>query len=66
MIEMIGSWEHGGIRCKIKQGWDNAGRKGETVCSFFIRKQKWFVIMWDGEDDPSLHKADGLLLKVER
>lgn len=63
----VGSWGHSGTRCKIKAGWEGAGREGEAF-GFFTHKrlgQEWIVVLWDDEDDPDCFKAAGLLIKRE-
>jgi len=59
-----GTWSHAGTRCKIKTGWENEGREG-IAFGFFnsLNMQEWTVVQWDGEEDPDLHKAYGLLIK---
>lgn len=64
---MVGIWGRAGVRCKIKEGWEGAGRQGEAICYFNqCVQQLWVVVKWDDEDDPDeadLHKASGLLIK---
>lgn len=65
-----GSFGYAGVRVKIKRGWENAGRLGTMEC--FVTpdyrgapsgSQYWIVLIWDGEDEPDLFKASGLLFK---
>jgi DNA repair exonuclease SbcCD ATPase subunit len=45
--------------CKIKNGWEDAGRTGFVYGNIFLN-QLWSVVVWDGDDDPSLHKSAGI------
>ena len=63
---MNGTWGVGGVRCRIKLGWDRSGTEGDAICYFDTEErptQLWVVVHWDGEDDPDLHKAAGLQIK---
>ncbi len=58
---MHGHFGQGNLRVKIKRGWDGAGKSG----TFFVwvqnsGGQRWAVVQWDGDDEPSLFKAVGL------
>jgi hypothetical protein len=65
MSGVSGTWGHSGTRCRIKKGWEGAGREGNAFVFFTDNKdQSWIALQWDGEDDPDLHKADGLELKT--
>lgn len=47
-------------KIRIKDGWEDAGRLGQTVGNDIIQGNKWTPIVWDGEDDPEFHKTRGL------
>lgn len=49
-------------RCKIKPDYYEADKEGEYFGYITINNRKWAVVLWDGEDDPDLFKAEGLLL----
>lgn len=53
-------------RCKIKDGWEGAGREGKVLGDNVDVKQYWTPILFDDEEDPTFHKTDGLLFKTER
>ena len=61
---MTGTWSYAGTRCKIKPGWEGAGREGQAI-SYFDESfgQVWIAVHWDDEDDPDCFKATGLLIK---
>lgn len=62
---MIGSWGRSGMRCKVREGWETAGREGEAICYFVPENgtQTWVVVVWDGDEDPDVFKAAGLRVK---
>lgn len=47
-------------RVTIKDGWDGEGRTGKRVGPDIFVRQNWTPVLWDGEEDPSLHKSAGL------
>ena len=49
-------------RVKIKDGWDRAGLEGNFYWSGIINERRWVVVQFDDEEDPELHKAEGLLI----
>lgn len=60
-----GTWGHAGVRCRIKKGWEGAGREGDAL-NFFNHKrlgQDWITLIWDDEEDPDCFKAAGLQIK---
>jgi hypothetical protein len=63
---MIGTFGYAGTRCRVKQGWEDAGREGEALCYFEHEKlgQQWILVIWDDEDDPDCFKAAGLEIKT--
>lgn len=63
---MTGTWGHAGTRCRIKAGWEGAGREGDAVCYFDEPArlgQQWTVVLWDDQDDPDCFKSAGLEIK---
>ncbi len=53
------------LPCRIKEGWDDAGQTG-VYCGKIGISQWWCVVVWDGDDEPSLHKAAGLEVSVPK
>ena len=49
-----------GQRVRIKQQWCDAGRTGDCLAVVMDLDQPWAVVKWDDEDDPYIHKTDGL------
>lgn len=48
--------------CRIKDGWEDAGKEGK--CYGFVEiQQKWAIVLWDGEEEPDLFKAGALSTK---
>lgn len=61
---MIGTWGYAGMRCRIKDGWEGAGREGAAICYFDEEcGQLWVTVKWDDEEDPDVHKAAGLQVR---
>lgn len=61
---MTGTWGTAGVRCRIKQGWVEAGREGDAFMYFDDNKaQLWVALQWDDDDDPDLHKAAGIQIQ---
>lgn len=54
------------LRCKGAENTDKATQKGEYFGNFVANGQRWAIVLWDGEDDPDLYKADMLLVIEER
>jgi hypothetical protein len=54
-------------RVRIKDTWDKAGSEGVVLAGPVrdLKGQDWMVVLWDGEEDPALHKAAGLLVREE-
>jgi len=48
-------------RFKIKAGWDKVGDEGELFGTVHIN-QLWAIVLFDGEEDPDLYKASGLMV----
>lgn len=46
----------------IKVGWDYAGRKGLYLGEVF-ENQEWAIVVFDGEEDPSLYKKPALIIE---
>jgi hypothetical protein len=47
-------------KCRIKKGWDEAGKTGTFYIVVSIEGMNWAVVVWDGEEDPDLCKAAGI------
>ncbi len=50
------------VACKIKEGFDGAGKTGQYFGNMVIKNIQWAIVLWDGEDDPDFFKAEGLLI----
>lgn len=61
---MIGTFGCEKTRCRIKQGWEGAGREGDAICYFDHLGQEWTVVIWDDEVDPGCLKSAGLEIKT--
>lgn len=47
---------------RIRQGWYEAGRTGVRLGpDVHVGGQFWIPVLWDDEDDPTFHKAAGLI-----
>lgn len=51
------------IRCRGRKDTDAENKEGEYFGNFLIKDRKWALVLWDGDEDPDLYKAD--LLEVE-
>lgn len=51
------------LRFKIKDKWDRVGQRGEYFGKISVNDMMWALVLFDGEDDPDLHKADSLLVE---
>lgn len=47
------------FRVRIREGWDQAGRRG-TLYGFLWQIQAWAAVVWDDEEDPDFVKAAAL------
>lgn len=47
------------IRCRIKKGWEGAGKKGQYL-GYIVKDQRWAIIIFDDDKDPTFFKAAGL------
>ena len=47
----------GDIRCRIKEGWDQAGREGEFLGAIECNGVLWATVNWNEEEEPDLQKA---------
>lgn len=57
---------HSSIRCKGKTGTDKENDKGYYIGLVSIsERQQWAVVLWDGEEEPDLYKADCLMIIKE-
>jgi len=65
----ITTWGHSNYRCKIKPGWEGAGRQGNAYGLLQPDSendngaQKWLIVRWDDEEDPECFKAAGTLIR---
>ena len=48
------------IPCRIKRGWDGAGRLGQFFGDMYIEGASWSIVLFSGDEDPSLFKSNGL------
>ena len=51
--------------CKIKEGWEDAGKTGVIVIDEpvkdLVNGTSWTAVLWDGEEDPTFFKSRGLV-----
>lgn len=50
-------------RFKISDGWDRSGEEGEYFGKICIDGMTWGVVLFDGEEDPDLFKAAGIMIE---
>jgi len=48
------------VPCIIKDGWFNCGKSGQYFGNIMIGNRHWAIILWDDEEDPDMHKAEGI------
>ena len=46
--------------CRIKEGWEDAGRQGFFFGTVYVDGLCWAIIKLDEEQEPQLHKATGV------
>ena len=51
------------IRCRGIKDTDIYNKEGEYFGNFFVNGRKWALVLWDGEEDPDLCKADVLTVE---
>jgi len=49
---------------RVKEGWEEAGRKGTVLGEQIFLGQWWCPILWEDEEDPDFHKSTGLEIDV--
>ena len=48
------------LLCRIAEGWENAGKTGQYFGNIMVNDMGWAIVLWDGEEDPDMHKIEGL------
>jgi len=51
------------LRCKGNDTSDKKDSEGEYFGNFYVNNKRWALVLWDGDDDPDLYKADLLLIE---
>jgi hypothetical protein len=46
-----------GMRIRVRKGWDREGEKAIILGPPVFKDQWWVPVLFEGEDDPDLHKA---------
>ncbi len=54
-----------GRTVRIKDGWQDAGKRGVILCKPIHVGQLWIAVRWDGEEDPDWFKARGLEIVIQ-
>lgn len=49
-------------RCKVKEGYETAGRRGDLLRTIFTAGRLWAVVLWNDQVEPDIFKAEGLLV----
>jgi len=55
------------LKCRVVHGRDGAGREGLFYGEVVVqtpRGQKWSVVVWEGDEEPTVFESSGL--EVER
>ncbi len=50
---------------RVKDGWQDAGKRGVILCKPIHVGQLWIAVRWDGEEDPDWFKARGLEIVIQ-
>ena len=53
------------LRFRIKEGWDRCGAVGEYFGFIYVNTVKWAIVLFDDEEDPDMHKADGIEIETK-
>ncbi|HXI90507.1 MAG TPA: hypothetical protein VNO24_10885 [Blastocatellia bacterium] len=49
-----------GRTVRIKEGWQDAGKRGVILCKPVRIGQTWIAVLWDDEEEPDWFKQRGL------
>ncbi len=52
--------------CRIKQGWEHAGKRGQYFGRVAVGSMFWAIVLWDGDEDPDMCKSDCLEIAQEK
>lgn len=53
----------GRVRCRIKKGWSQEGRKGYYYGWVAIEGRQWALVLFDDDEDPDLMKLESIELQ---
>jgi len=53
-------------KCRIASGFYDEGREGQYYGRICVTDQQWAIVLFDGDDDPTLFKIDGLDIVQEK
>ena len=53
------------LRCKGAQNTDKAENEGEYFGNILVNNRVWAIVLWDGDEDPVLRKADLTLIEAK-
>lgn len=53
-------------RCRGKASSDKVDCKGEYFGFVYIKDTKWAIVLWDGDYDPDLYKANLIEIEVKQ
>lgn len=52
--------------CRVREGWDEAGKKGRFFGTVYIDGRAWAIVKWDGDDDPDMFKAESIEIPADK
>jgi len=50
-------------RCKGKDNTDKANCEGEYFGNIVVKKTRWAIILWDGDENPEFYDTNTILLE---
>ena len=51
------------VRFKVAKNWYRAGEEGEYFGCIYVNGRFWAIVLFDGEDDPDMMKAESILIE---
>lgn len=55
----------GGPKIIVRDGWDCTGKTGVLIGTPVVVEVTWAPVVWDGDEDPSWYKMQGLYVQAE-
>jgi len=66
MEELSYNFSQGICNCRIRDSWENAGRKGLFYGTVYVGDHCWAIVLFEGDEDPTFHKAGGIEIPQDK